>query len=211
MSSEFDFKEGDSLKFRLPGATTDKFLLFATNGRFYTLAGDKLPRGRGHGEPVRLMIDLPNDADIVSVTPFRAGEKLLLVSAEGRGFIVKSDEVVAQTRAGKQTFNLEASEEAALCVPVVGDTVAIIGRNRKMLLFPLAEVPEQAKGRGVILQRYKDGGVSDARVFTLADGLSWQQSSDRVRTEKDLKDWIGTRGSAGRLPPQGFRRDNKFG
>ncbi len=168
-TEEFSFKEGDSSKFVLRAATTDKFLLLATNGRFYTLSGDKLPRGRGHGEPVRLMVDLPNDADIVTMFVFKPEQKLLVVSAEGRGLIAKSDDAIAQTRAGKQILNLEANEEAKLCVPADGDTVAIIGDNRKLLLFPLAEVPEQARGRGVILQRYKDknGKVSDVQVFTL--------------------------------------------
>jgi topoisomerase-4 subunit A len=208
-TEEFSFKEGDSLKFLLRASTTDKFLLFATNGRFYTISGDKLPRGRGHGEPVRLMIDLPNDADIVAMLTYKAEQKLLVVSAEGRGMVVKSDDVVAQTRAGKVVLNLDTNEEASHCVPAEGDSIAIIGQNRKLLIFPLAEVPEQARGRGVILQKYKDGKVSDVQVFNLADGLSWQQA-ERTRTEKDIKEWVGQRAQAGRLPPRGFRGDNKF-
>ncbi len=209
-AEEFSFKEGDSLKFTVRAATTDKFLLFATNGRFYTLAGDKLPRGRGHGEPVRLLTDLPNDADVVAMLPFKAEQRLLLVSANGYGFVAKSDDVIAQTRAGKQVLNLSEGEEAVCCVPAEGDTVAIVGENRKLLLFPLSEVPEMARGKGVILQRYKDGHASDAKVFILKDGLSWQ-SGDRTRVETNLRDWIGERAQAGRLPPQGFPRSNKFG
>ncbi|HEY1720869.1 MAG TPA: DNA topoisomerase IV subunit A [Magnetospirillaceae bacterium] len=206
---DFSFKEGDSLKFAIKSSTTDKFLLFATNGRFYTLSGDKLPRGRGHGEPVRLMIDLPNDADIVQVMIFKPEQKLLVVSAEGKGIVVKSDEVIAQTRAGKVVLNLDDNEEAALCVPADGDSVAIIGQNRKLLIFPLSEVPEQARGKGVILQKYKDSKVSDVQVFNKADGLSWMQA-ERLRTEKNIKEWIGQRAQAGHQPPQGFPRSNKF-
>jgi len=208
-AEEFSFKEGDSLKFTVRAATTDKFLLFATNGRFYTLGGDKLPRGRGHGEPVRLLTDLPNDADIVTILPFKPEQKLLLVSANGYGFIAKADDAIAQTRAGKQVLNLGENEEAVCCVLADGDTVAIVGENRKLLVFPLSEVPEMARGKGVILQRYKDGHASDAKVFTLKEGLSWQ-SGDRTRTETNLRDWIGERAQAGRLPPQGFPRSNKF-
>jgi len=209
-AEEFTFKEGDSLKFTVRAATTDKFLLFATNGRFYTLAGDKLPRGRGHGEPVRLLTDLPNDADIVTMLTFKPEQKLLLVAANGYGFIAKSDDAIAQTRAGKQVLNVGENEEAACCTPAEGDSVAIVGENRKLLIFPLSEVPEMARGKGVILQRYKDGHASDAKVFTLKDGLTWA-SGDRTRTETNLRDWIGSRGQAGRLPPQGFPRSAKFG
>jgi topoisomerase-4 subunit A len=206
---DFSFKEGDSLKFAIKASTTDKFLVFATNGRFYTLSGDKLPRGRGHGEPVRLMIDLPNDADIVQMMIFKPEQKLLVVSAEGKGMIVKTDDVMAQTRAGKVVLNLDDNEEAALCVPAEGDSVAIIGQNRKLLIFPLSEVPEQARGKGVILQKYKDGKVSDVQVFNKADGLSWMQA-ERLRNEKNIKEWIGQRAQAGHQPPQGFPRSNKF-
>jgi topoisomerase-4 subunit A len=209
-AEEFSFKEGDSLKIAVRAATTDKFLLFATNGRFYTLAGDKLPRGRGHGEPVRLLTDLPNDADIVTMLTFKPEQKLLVVSANGYGFVAKADDAIAQTRAGKQVLNLSENEEAVCCTPAEGDTVAIVGENRKLLLFPLSDVPEMARGKGVILQRYKDGHTSDAKVFTLKEGLTWA-SGDRTRTETNLRDWIGERAQAGRLPPQGFPRSAKFG
>ena len=207
--ADVKYKEGDRSRFAIRCETTDKILLFATNGRFYTLAGDKLPGGRGFGEPVRLMIELGNEHAIVSAFVFRAGEQFLLASSAGRGFIVKSDDVFAQTRGGKAALNVSGDEEAAVCARVEGDTVAVIGDNRKLLLFPLKEVPEMARGRGVILQRYKDGGLSDLKTFTYKQGLSWQQG-DRTRTETDLKDWKGERAQAGRLPPKGFNKVNKF-
>jgi topoisomerase-4 subunit A len=204
------YKEGDSERFVLRAETTDKLLVFATNGRFYTLAVDKLPGGRGHGEPVRLMVELGNDQDVVAVLVRRPGRRLLVAASDGRGFLVPEDEVVAQTRAGKQVLNVTAPAVARGCVPAEGDTVAAIGENRKMLLFPLAQLPEMTRGRGVRLQKYKDGGLSDVRVFTLAEGLSWKLG-DKVRVETELKPWIGERAQAGRLPPQGFPRTGKFG
>jgi len=209
-AEELKFKDGDALGFLLPANTTAKILVFATNGRFYTLAGDKLPRGRGHGEPLRLMIDLPNDADIAAMMVHVPGRKLLLASESGRGFVVEEGEVVAQTRAGKQIMNLDDGEKAKVCAPVEGDRVAVVGANRKMLVFKLDEVPEMARGRGVILQRYKDGGLADAKVFRAADGLSWKVG-DRTRTEADMGPWQGERGQSGRLPPNGFPRSNRFG
>ncbi len=207
--SDMKYKEGDRGRFVMRAETTDKILLFATNGRFYTLAGDKLPGGRGFGEPVRLMIELGNEHAIVAMFIYRPDEKFLLASSVGRGFIVKSDDVFAQTRTGKQALNVSGDEEAAVCARVEGDTVAVIGDNRKLLLFPLKEVPEMSRGRGVILQRYKDGGLADLKTFTYKEGLSWQQG-DRTRTETDLKDWRGERAQAGRLPPKGFNKANKF-
>ncbi|MEA2779572.1 MAG: topoisomerase subunit [Rhodospirillaceae bacterium] len=209
-ASELKYKEGDRGRFLLHAETTDKLIVFGTNGRFYTLGIDKLPGGRGHGEPIRLMIDLGNDQDIVAVFVHKPGRKLLVVSSDGRGFIVPEDQVVAQTRGGKQVLNLADGGEAAACTPVEGDTVAVIGENRKLLLFPLAELPEMTRGRGVILQRYKDGSLSDVKCFTYKEGLSWKQG-DRQRTESNLADWRGERGQSGRLPPQGFTRSNKFG
>ena len=207
--SDMKYKEGDRGRFVVRAETTDKILLFATNGRFYTLAGDKLPGGRGFGEPVRLMIELGNEHAIVAMFTYRPDEKFLLASSVGRGFIVKSDDVFAQTRTGKQALNVSGDEEAAVCARVEGDTVAVIGENRKLLLFALKEVPEMSRGRGVILQRYKDGGLADLKTFTYKEGLSWQQG-DRTRTETDLKDWRGERAQAGRLPPKGFNKANKF-
>jgi len=209
--SDAKYKEGDRERFVVLAQTTDKLLVFATNGRFYTLGVDKLPGGRGFGEPLRLMMGLPNDQDIVAVFVHQSGRKLLVASSEGRGFVVPEDEVVAQTKNGKQVLNVGEGVEAAVCRPVEGDTVAVIGDNRKLLLFPLAEVPEMAKGRGVILQKFKDGGLSDAKTFTRKEGLSWAAGAGRVRTETDLRPWIGKRAQAGRLPPNGFPRSNKFG
>jgi topoisomerase-4 subunit A len=208
-TADVKYKEGDRARFAVRAETTDKLLLFATNGRFYTLAGDKLPGGRGFGEPVRLMLELGNDHDIVALFVYRPGMKFIVASSVGRGFIVKSDDVFAQTRGGKQALNVSGDEEAVACAPVEGDTVAVIGENRKMLLFPLKELPEMARGRGVILQRYKDGGLSDIKTFTYKEGLTLQQG-DRTRTETDIRDWLGTRAQAGRLPFKGFNKANKF-
>ncbi len=203
------FKEGDRERFRVEAWTTDKLLLFATNGRFYTLGCDKLPGGRGYGDPVRLMLDLGNDADIVAMTVHRGGRRLLVASSEGRGFIAPEDAVMAQTRGGKQVLILPGGAEAAVARAVEGDHVAAVGENRKLIVFPLEELPEMTRGRGVILQRYKSGGLSDARTFALAGGLSWRSGS-RTRTETNIADWIGKRGQAGRLAPAGFASSNRF-
>jgi len=207
---DFKFKEGDQLRTILRCSTTDKILLFASNGRFYTIGGDKLPRGRGHGEPLRLMIDLPNDAEIVILSIYRPNMRLLVASSGGKGFLVKSEEVLAQTRTGKQILNLGDGENAAFCLPIATqDAVAVMGRNRKLLLFKLEEIPEMTRGRGVILQKYRDGGVSDIKLFTLADGLTWSLG-DKTRTETNLILWLGKRATVGRTPPVGFPRNNKF-
>jgi topoisomerase-4 subunit A len=206
---DFKFKDGDQLKTTLRCATTDKVLLFATNGRFFTLGGDKFPRGRGHGEPLRLMVELPNDADIVTMLPYRPATRLLVASNGGKGFLVKSEEVLAQTRSGKQILNLVDGERAAFCLKPDGDTVAIIGENRKLLLFKLDEIPEMTRGRGVILQKYRDGGTADIRLFNLAEGLSWQWG-EKTRTETNLSPWLGKRATLGRMPPVGFPRNNRF-
>ncbi|AVM73667.1 DNA topoisomerase IV subunit A [Magnetospirillum gryphiswaldense] len=204
------FKEGDQLKLALKAETTDKLLVFTSDGRFYTIGGDKLPSGRGFGEPLRLMIDMANDAEVLCVFAHKPGRKLLLSSSGGRGFIVEEAEVLAQTKAGKMVLNLgDEGEKAAFCLPAEGDAVAIIGDNRKLLVFMAEEIPVMARGRGVLLQKYRDGGVADIKVFTLADGLSWK-SGERTRTEQDLTPWLGKRASVGRLPPTGFPRANKF-
>jgi topoisomerase-4 subunit A len=208
-NGEVKYKEGDQGRFWIHAQTTDKLLLFASNGRFYTLGADKLPGGRGHGEPVRLMIDLANDEDIVALFVYQPESRLLVASSDGRGFVVEADKAVAQTRAGKQVMNLDKGVKAKLCVPADGDTVAVIGENRKLLLFPLSELPEMARGRGVTLQRYKQGGISDAKVFWKEGGLSWK-IGERQRLETNLNDWLGARGQAGRLPPTGFPRGNRF-
>ncbi len=207
---EMKYKEGDEARFAIETSTADKLLVFASNGRFYTLDVGKLPSARGHGEPIRLMIDLDNDHDLVTLLPLKAGAKLLLASSDGRGFIVPADEVVAQTRNGKQVLNLGEGGTAIVCIPAEGDTVAVVGDNHKLLLFPLAEVPEMAKGRGVIFQRYHEGGLADAKVINLAEGLAWK-SGERTRTETELSTWQGARASAGRVAPRGFPQSNKFG
>ncbi len=209
-ADDFKFKEGDQLHIALHCSTIDKILLFASNGRFYTLGGDKLPRGRGHGEPLRLMVDLPNDAEIVRLSIYRPETRLLVASSGGKGFLIKSEEVLAQTRTGKQILNLGDGETAAFCLPTgTHDAVAVIGKNRKLLLFKLEEIPEMTRGRGVILQKYRDGGTADIKLFTLADGLSWALG-DKTRTETNLTLWLGKRATVGRMPPTGFPRNNKF-
>ena len=210
-AEDIKYKDGDKEKFILEIQTTDKILLFASNGRFYTLNGDKLPPGRGYGEPVRLMVDLPNEAELVDMFIYREGNKRLIIASDGRGFIVKSDDLLAQTRTGKQILNVSGKVRAALCVPMPdgSDMLATIGENRKMLAFPLEEVPEMSRGKGVILQKYKDGGISDAKAFSSAEGLSYKYASGETTVE-DLTPWIGKRAQTGRMPPNGFPRDNKF-
>jgi topoisomerase-4 subunit A len=203
------YKEGDEEKFQLLAQTTDKLLLFASDGRFYTLPCDKLPRGKGHGEPVRLMIDMDNDADIVAMSIYTEGSQWLVATTAGKGFVVEASEVMAQTRSGKQILNVTDGHKAVICYPVNGDHVAIIGDNRKLLIFPLSQIPPMKKGQGVALQKYKDGGLSDLQVFALKEGLSWALGG-KTRIENDLKPWIGNRADAGRLPPTGFPRTNKF-
>ena len=207
------FKSGDELRTAFHAVTTDKLLVFSTAGRFYTFGADDLPGGKGQGEPIRLKADLGDGEDVVAVFTHDAQRKLLLVATDGRGFVVGEADLLATTRKGKQIMNVAAPVGAALCVAAAGDRVAIIGENRKLLIFPLSEVPELPRGKGVRLQRYRDGDVSDARVFHAADGLSWMDSSGRTfnRSLDELRDWIGDRAQAGRLPPQGFPRNNRFG
>ncbi len=207
--SEVKYKDGDRERFVLRCETVDKLLIFATNGRFYTLGVDRLPGGRGMGEPVRLMVDLPNEHDIAAVLVHRPGRELLIAAFSGRGFRVAEDEVVAQTRAGKQVMSLGKYDSARICRPVDGDTVAVIGKNRKLLVFGIDEIPVMTRGRGVILQKYRDGGMSDLKIFNRADGLSWTLG-ERTRTETDLTAWIGRRAQSGRLPPNGFPKSNRF-
>ncbi len=210
---KLDFKQGDSLKRAIKASTTDKLLLLATNGKFFTIEASELPGGRGHGEPLRLMVDLEENHDFVEAFVHQPGRKLLLASTAGYGFIVPEDEVIASTRKGKQVMNISEPDEARLAVPVEGDHVAVIGENRKLLVFPLDEVNEMARGKGVILQRYKDGGLWDARVFYRAQGLTWVDAANRTFTLEwsELRDWIGTRAQAGRLAPKGFPRSGRFG
>jgi topoisomerase-4 subunit A len=204
------FKEGDSLHQAITCDTTDRVAIFASDGRIFTVRTSDIPRGRGDGQPLRVMIDLGNQDDIVAVFVWREGQRFLVASAQGRGFIVKSEDLVAEKRTGKQVLNLKEGERAVLCVPAQGDHVAVVGENRKMLVFPLDQLPEMARGAGVALQKYREGNLSDARVFTLNDGLTWK-SGERTRTEHDLRDWLGERAQTGRMPPSGFPKSNKFG
>jgi topoisomerase-4 subunit A len=203
------YKEGDKGRFVLKAETTDLVLIFATDGKAFTIEADKLPRGRGFGEPLRLMIDLGNDAEPLTVMRHQPGMKLLVAAGDSRGFVVLEDDIIARTRSGKQVLNLAASVEAIACVRADGDHIAVMGDNRKLLVFPLAEMPEMARGRGVILQKHKDGAVVDVKVFRLADGLSWRRG-DQTRVESDLRPWLGARAQAGRMAPNGFPKNNRF-
>jgi topoisomerase IV subunit A len=207
------FKADDQLKFAFAAETTSKCLVLATNGRFYTLDAAKLPGGRGHGEPVRLFIDLEQDGDLVAVFPYQGGRKFLLGSQQGRGFVVPEDECLGNTRKGKQVLNVTAPDRACALALVDGELVATIGDNRKMVIFPLDQVPEMTRGRGVRLQRFKDGGLCDLKTFKAQAGLTWVDSAGRSFTfaVKELADWRGNRADAGRLAPKGFPRNNKFG
>jgi topoisomerase-4 subunit A len=211
--SAITFKDGDKARFTFHAETTNKVVLLSSSGKFFTLEANKLPGGRGHGEPVRLMADMDASDEIVALFVYQPGRKLLLASSEGNGFIVAEDDCVANTRKGKQVLNVKLPGEAHVCrfVGEGDDHVACIGENRKLLIFKLDELPEMSRGKGVRLQKYKDGGLSDVRSFKLADGLSWTDSSGRNRTVAELDEWIGARAQAGRLPPKGFPRNNSFG
>ncbi|RFZ88262.1 DNA topoisomerase IV subunit A [Shinella sp. WSJ-2] len=211
-TSGLQFKEGDALKVAFPAQTTDKVLIVTTGGKVYTLGADKLPGGRGHGEPLRIMVDMENDQDVLTAFVHDPHRKVIIASQAGNGFVVAETEMVANTRKGKQVMNVGMPDEAKLVVPVRGDHVAVVGENRKMLVFPLAQLPEMTRGKGVRLQRYKDGGISDLRCFAIADGLTWDDSAGRnfVRTKEELVEWLADRASAGRTVPKGFPRSGKF-
>ena len=210
--SSIAFKADDGPKFAFPAETTSRCLVFASNGRFYTLDAARLPGGRGHGEPIRLFIDLEQEADVVAVFRHQGGRKFLLASAQGRGFVVPEDECLANTRKGKQVLNVTQPDAARAIAVVEGELVASIGENRKMVIFSLDQVPEMTRGRGVRLQRYKDGGLSDLKTFRAEEGLSWTDAAAREfsLTLKELADWRGNRADAGRLAPKGFPRTNTF-
>ncbi|MDV7142423.1 DNA topoisomerase IV subunit A [Tropicimonas sp. TH_r6] len=221
LDSELKFKDGDEGRFLFHAETTDRLLVFGSNGRFYTLSASALPGGRGMGEPMRLMVDLPNEAEIVSLSIHRTGTRLLVASSAGDGFVVPSDEVLAQTRSGKQVLNVKDDVVAAICKPIAGDHVAVISKNRKFLIFPLEELPEMTRGKGVRIQKYNqtrgrqgmlelDGGLSDITTFRAEDGLKWLMPNGQTRHEKDLTPYIGKRAGVGKQPPYGFPRDNKF-
>jgi topoisomerase-4 subunit A len=213
--ADLKWREGDGPFIHFHAQTTDRLALFASNGRVYTLAGDKLPSARGFGEPVRLFIGLEAEVDIVQLLVIRPELKVLVASSDGKGFVTGAEGIVAETRKGKQLVNLRAGARVAVVrsVPEGADAVAVIGENRKMVVFPLTELPELGRGQGVTLQRYRDGGLADATAFRLTDGLSWTLGgeSGRVRTETDLAPWRAARGAAGRMPPIGFPRSNRFG
>ncbi|MEM7056341.1 MAG: DNA topoisomerase IV subunit A [Pseudomonadota bacterium] len=216
LDQELKYKDGDTGRFVFHAETTDKLLAFASNGRFYTLGADKLPGGRGMGEPVRLMVDMPNEAELVALFIHRPGERLLVASSAGDGFIVPESDVIAQTRTGKQVLNVKGDVRAVACVTVTGDFVAVVGKNRKLLLFPLMELPEMTRGKGVRLQAYRDKGhvLSDIKCISMEHGLSWKESGGRTRTEtkESLTEggYIHKRAGAGRMAPRGFPRDNRF-
>ncbi|TAX55098.1 DNA topoisomerase IV subunit A [Rhizobium leguminosarum] len=206
------FKEGDGLKIAFPAQTTDKILILTTGGKAFTLGGDKLPGGRGHGEPLRIIVDMDNDQAVLTAFVHDPSRKQLIVSTAGNGFVVPEAELVANTRKGKQIMNVGLPEETQLLVPVSGDHVAVVGENRKLLVFPLAQVPEMSRGKGVRLQRYKDGGISDVRCFSISDGLIWEDSAGRTFTKSkdELAEWLADRATAGRTVPKGFPRSGKF-
>jgi len=214
LDGDFKFKEGDGPAFALHAQTTDKLLVAVDNGRFYTLGADKLPGARGFGEPVRTMVDIDAEAHIVAVVVHKPKGQLLLASSAGRGFAAETDELLADTKRGKGVMGTKPGVKLAIVreIPAEHDHVAVVGDNRKLVVFSLEELPVMAKGQGVTLQRYRDGGLSDAITLRLENGLSWAMGGDtgRTRTEKDLMLWKVARGAAGRLPPQGFPRDNKF-
>ncbi|GAC1042636.1 DNA topoisomerase IV subunit A [Rhizobium sp. No.120] len=211
-TSSLTFKEGDGLKVAFPAQTTDKILIITTGGKAYTLGGDKLPGGRGHGEPLRIMIDMENDQDVLTAFVHDPQRKQIIASTAGNGFIVAEAELVANTRKGKQIMNVSYPDETKLLVPVSGDHVAVVGENRKMVIFPLAQVPEMSRGKGVRLQRYKDGGIADIKCFAIADGLTWEDSAGRTFTKNkdELVEWLGDRAGAGRAVPKGFPRSGRF-
>jgi topoisomerase-4 subunit A len=205
------FKTDDALKFAFPTETTAKVMVFGSNGRFYTIEAAKLPGGRGHGEPVRLFIDL-EDADVVAALAYQGGRKFLVASYAGNGFVVAEDECLGTTRKGKQVLNLKSPDKARAMTTVDGELAAAIGENRKMVIFALNQVPEMGRGRGVRLQRYKEKGLSDVTTFKSEDGLSWNDAAGRsfALPMKELKDWRGNRADAGRIAPKGFPKNNKF-
>ncbi len=209
--ADFKYKEGDREQFVIEGQTTDKFIAYASNGRFYTLAPEKLPAGRGFGDPVRLIVDIPNDADIISLFVHKPDEKFLLVARDGRGFIVPGNDILAQTKNGKQVMSVEDNGDAVFCAPVdpAHNHLAIMGRNRKMLVFKLDQIPEMSKGKGVMLQKYKEGEFGDAKTFNLKAGLTFKSGTKEVPVP-NIKEWVGERAAAGKLPPNGFPKSGKF-
>ena len=209
-TSDIKYKEGDEEDFVFKVQTTDKILVMTTSGRFYTLIADKLPGGRGNGEPLSIMFDLQQGDRIVSMRVYRAGQKLLVASSDSRGFIVQEEGVIAQTKNGKQILTPSKGEKATICIDATGDSVAVVGSSRKLLVFGIEEMPEMSRGRGVILQKYKDSKLSDVKVFNRNEGLSWPAGKNRTRIETELTGWVGRRASIGKIPPVGFPKNNKL-
>ena len=210
LDRELKFKDGDGPAIIFHAQTTDKLLALGSNGRFYTLLASNLPGGRGMGEPLRLMVDIPDEAKIVNIMPYIPDQRLLLASSAGDGFIVRHDDVIAQTKNGKQILNVKGNSVAKVCRNINGDHIAVVGENRKVLIFPITELPEMVRGKGVRLQKYKEGGLSDITTFDLLNGLSWLDPAGRTRTETNLEEWTGKRATAGRMAPRGFPRNKKF-
>lgn len=207
--NEVKYKEGDDLSLMIKTDTTEKILFFGTDGRFYTMRAYDVPGGRGFGEPIRIYLDLPPADNIIFMQPYQEGDKFIVASSSGRGFILDAANAIAQTKNGKQVLNLSENEKALICYKIEGDHVAVVGENRKLLIFPIVDLPTMARGRGVMIQKYGDGGLSDLKTFSLNTGLAW---SNRKRSfqETDLTTWIGRRAGAGRLAPTGFSKNNKF-
>ena len=210
LDRELKFKDGDGPAIIFHAQTTDKLLALGSNGRFYTLMASNLPGGRGMGEPLRLMVDIPDEAKIVNIMPYIPDQRLLLASSAGDGFIVRHDDVIAQTKNGKQILNVKGNSTAKVCRNINGDHIAVVGENRKVLIFSITELPEMVRGKGVRLQKYKEGGLSDITTFNLSDGLSWLDPAGRTRTETNLEEWMGKRATAGRMAPRGFPKNKKF-
>ena len=210
LTQELKYKDGDEARFIFHAETTDKLIVFGGNGRFYTIACSELPGGRGMGEPIRLIVDLPNDADMVDLFIVNGERKFLVASSAGDGFVVNEKDVLAQTRTGKQVLNVKGDVKATICKTIDGDHIACVGENRKVLIFPISELPEMGRGKGVRLQKYKDGGLNDATTFNLSEGLKWLDPAGRQRVEVMLNDWMGKRAGTGRMAPRGFPRDNRF-
>ncbi|MCX7370952.1 MAG: DNA topoisomerase IV subunit A [Alphaproteobacteria bacterium] len=205
--AELRFKEGDALAFALHAETTDRVVVFGAMGRAFTLKADAIPRGRGDGQPLRLMVDMANEDTPIAL--FKPEGRMLVAANDGKGFVVETEDLLAEKRTGRQVMNLEGAARAVLCAPAAGDSIAVVGDNRKLLVFPLDQIPVMGRGRGVQLQSYKDGGLRDALVFEAAAGLSWQQG-DRTRTETDITTWRGNRAGAGKPVPHGFPRTGRF-
>ena len=207
--SELKFKEGDRLAFLVPAETTDRIMILASDGRVFTLAGDKLPSARGQGEPLRLMLELEDKTGLVAVFPYRPGAKRVVASSGGYGFIVPEDELLSGRKAGKQGMTV-GDEEALICMPAAGDHLAVVGDNGKALIFPLAELPEMPRGKGVKLQSYREGGLRDAAIFMAASGAGWVDSAGRTRDWPNWRDWLGKRAASGKTVPKGFPASKRF-